>query len=224
MSPDKISGYRSLTIKFFVSKDKLKHICEAEICLASMFHARTSRHNLRRLSSFRLGSFRDMSARGMNMLDPSATTEDSAAESIHVKLRAAVEILATMGMLHQDERNAKIAGMLNQEDMDDNEGSTRSIRQAQDPPGRARTALQHLIHIGIDDEETLLKGGAKVISRGVHYHHFHYSQRLPMSPDYSSPFQHPLSVSPDVSQCLTSTPIDSNSPSLLPNQTPKASA
>ena len=47
---------------------------------------------------------------------------------------------------------------------------------------------------------------------------------LPVTRDYSSPFQHPLFVSPDVSQCLTSTPIDSNSPSLLPNQTPKASA
>ena len=28
-------------------------------------------------------------------------------------------------------------------------------------------------------------------------------------------------MSPDVSQCLPSTPNDSNSPSLLPNQTPK---
>ena len=42
-----------------------------------------------------------------------------------------------------------------------------------------------------------------------------------MSPDYSSPFQHPLFVSPDVSQCLPSTPNDSNSQSLLPNQPPK---
>ena len=42
-----------------------------------------------------------------------------------------------------------------------------------------------------------------------------------MTPDYSSPFQHPLFVSPDVSQCLPSTPNDSNSPSLLPNYTPQ---
>ena len=35
-------------------------------------------------------------------------------------------------------------------------------------------------------------------------------QCLPMTPDYSSPFQHPLFVSPDVSQCLPSTPNDSN--------------
>ena len=34
-------------------------------------------------------------------------------------------------------------------------------------------------------------------------------------------FQHPLFVSPDVSQCLPSTPNDSNSRSLLPNYTPQ---
>ena len=44
-----------------------------------------------------------------------------------------------------------------------------------------------------------------------------------MTPDYSSPFQHPLFVSPDVSQCLPSTPNDSNSRSLLPNYTPNDS-
>ena len=46
-----------------------------------------------------------------------------------------------------------------------------------------------------------------------------------MTPAYSSPFQHNtrcLFVSPDVSQCLPSTPNDSNSPSLLPNYTPKS--
>ena len=42
-----------------------------------------------------------------------------------------------------------------------------------------------------------------------------------MTPDYSSPFQHRLFVSPDVSQRLPSTPNDSNSPSLLPNQSPQ---
>ena len=39
----------------------------------------------------------------------------------------------------------------------------------------------------------------------------------PMNPNYSSPFQHPLFVSPDASQCLPSTPNDFNSRSLLPN-------
>ena len=36
-----------------------------------------------------------------------------------------------------------------------------------------------------------------------------------MTPEYSNPFQHPLFVSPGVSQCLPSTPNDSNSRSLL---------
>ena len=56
----------------------------------------------------------------------------------------------------------------------------------------------------------------KVISRGVHYHHFYDSQRLPMSPNDSrllQPFPTPavcvsrcLPVSPSVSHILPTTP------------------
>ena len=62
-----------------------------------------------------------------------------------------------------------------------------------------------------------LQEATKVISLGLYYRLFYYSQRLPTTPALSNTRCLYLPMFPDVSHPLAHTPNDSNSQSILPH-------